>query len=48
MPDLVYHVDEIEAHGKHTVNKSGYLYVGQKYHNKGELVWIKLKDKKNE
>ena len=43
MPDLKYNVNEIKDHGKHTVNASGYLYVGRKYH--GEVMdWILLKD----
>lgn len=43
MPNLIFNANEIEEQGKHTVNESGYLYVGRKYSGK-EITWIKLKE----
>lgn len=44
MPKLIFDANEIEEQGKHTVNKSGYLYVGRKFADQ-ELTWIKLRTK---
>jgi hypothetical protein len=44
MPSLIFNVKEVEETKTHTVNASGYLYVGRKYSGK-EVVWIKLKER---
>lgn len=46
MPSLIFDVQEIEETKTHTVNASGYLYVGRKYEGK-EIVWVKLKECKD-
>jgi hypothetical protein len=43
MPSLFFDVQEVEETKTHTVNESGYLYVGRKYSGK-EVIWIKLKE----
>jgi len=46
MPSLFFDVQEIEETKTHTVNSSGYLYVGRKYEGK-EIIWIKIKECEN-